>query len=77
MMFGVGEATRRVLEGDMTLTDGATVSWCVWVTVRVSVAISMAVSVITTGTRGGGRACCKTNTGSAYHPRTILEGAPC
>ncbi|KAI0819499.1 hypothetical protein BC628DRAFT_1016153 [Trametes gibbosa] len=53
-MFGVGEATRRVLDGGGTVTCGGTVWCCVCVTILVSVAISIAVSVRIRG--GSGRA---------------------
>ena len=47
MMLGVGEATRRVLDGCWTVTGDWTVWCCVCVTVLVSVANSIAVSVKT------------------------------
>ncbi|RPD66348.1 hypothetical protein L227DRAFT_142205 [Lentinus tigrinus ALCF2SS1-6] len=47
MMLGVGEATRRVFDGCWTVTGDWTVWCCVCVTVLVSVANSIAVSVRT------------------------------
>ncbi len=66
MMFGVGEATRRVFDGCWTVTGVWTVWCCVCVTVLVSVANSMAVSVKTMA--GALIACKRANDGQ----RTVL-----